>query len=216
MQPQSETMSGVGSEVLSDAKNVGSSAVNRLHSEVDSRKGDAVTQAQSVSTAIEQAADGLDPNAPQWLKSAFQQGAQQIQKFASTLEQKDSRQLVNDVSDFARNSPGTFLGACAAAGFAAARIFKAGSSDNSPSQLGSIGTDYSGSDYSTDTYSPTTSSSSSFGSGSGSSSGSFGSGSSSGSFGSGSSTGTGTGSSSSSSTFGSQNSTGGPQADFTS
>jgi hypothetical protein len=204
MQPQSETMSGVGSEVLSDAKNVGSSAVNRLHSEVDSRKGDAVTQAQSVSTAIEQAADGLDPNAPQWLKSAFQQGAQQIQKFASTLEQKDSRQLVNDVSDFARNSPGTFLGACAAAGFAAARIFKAGSSDNSPSQLGSIGTDYSGSNYSTDTYSPTTtSSSSSFGSGSGSSSGSFGSGSS-----------TGTGSSSSS--FGSQNSTGGPQADFTS
>ncbi|MDQ3080429.1 MAG: hypothetical protein M3R03_10600 [Pseudomonadota bacterium] len=172
MQPQSETMSGVGSEVLSDAKNVGASAVNRLHSEVDARKDDAVTQAQSVSSAIEQAADGLDPNAPQWLKSAFQQGAQQVQKFASTLDQKDSRQLVNDVSDFARNSPGTFLAACAAAGFAAARVFRAGSSENSTSQLGSIGTDYSGTDnystgtYSSDTYSPSTtsSSSSSFGS----------------------------------------------------
>ncbi len=142
MQPQSETMSGVGNELLSDAKNVGSSAVNRLHSEVDARKGDAATQAKSVSTAIEQAAGGLDPNAPAWLKSAFEQGAQQVQKFASTLEQKDSRELVSDVSDFARNSPGTFLAACAAAGFAAARIFKAGSSENTPAQMGAIGTGY--------------------------------------------------------------------------
>ncbi len=143
MQPQSETASGVGNELLSDAKDVGTSAVNRLHSEVDARKGEAVTQAKSVSTAIDQAASGLDPNAPAWLKSAFEQGAQQVQKFASTLDQKDSRQLVNDVSDFARNSPGTFLAACAAAGFAAARIFRAGSSENTPSQLGEIGTGFS-------------------------------------------------------------------------
>ncbi len=142
MQPQSDTAQGVGNELLSDAKDVGSSAVNRLHSEVDARKGDAATQVKSVSSAIETAADGLDANAPTWLKSAFEQGAQQVQKFAETLEQKDSRQLVNDVSDFARSSPGTFLSACAAAGFAAARIFKAGSSENTPTQLPPIGTDY--------------------------------------------------------------------------
>ncbi len=154
MQPQSETASGVGNELLSDAKDVGSTAVNRLHSELDARKGDAATQAKSVSTAIEQAAGNLDPNAPGWLKSAFEQGAQQVQKFASSLDQKDSRQLVSDVSDFARNSPGTFLAGCAAAGFAAARIFRAGSSENSPTQPGSIGTDYSA----TSNYTPTTSS----------------------------------------------------------
>ncbi len=142
MEPQSDTEQGVGKELLSDAKDVGSSAVNRLHSEVDARKGDAATQVKSVSSAMETAADGLDANAPTWLKSAFEQGAQQVQKFAETLEQKDSRQLVNDVSDFARSSPGTFLSACAAAGFAAARIFKAGSSENTPTQPGRIGTDY--------------------------------------------------------------------------
>lgn len=141
MQPQSDTIQGVGSELLSDAKGVGTSTVNRLHSEVDARKGDAATQVKSVSSAIEQAASGLDPNTPTWLKSAFEQGAQQVQKFAETLEQKDSRQLVSDVSDFARSSPATFLGACAAAGFAAARIFKAGSSENTPAQPASIGTD---------------------------------------------------------------------------
>ena len=140
--PQSDTAPAVGSELLSDAKGVGTSAVNRLHSEVDARKGDAATQVKSVSSAIEQARDGLDTNAPAWLKSAFDQGAQQVQKFADTLEQKDSRQLVNEVSDFARGSPGTFLAACAAAGFAAARIFKAGASENSPSQPGPVGTDF--------------------------------------------------------------------------
>ncbi len=154
MQPQSESAQGVGSELLSDAKDVGTSAANRLYSEVDARKGDAATQAKSVSSAIGQAAGGLDPNAPAWLKSAFEQGAQQVQKFAETLEQKDSRQLVNDVSDFARNSPGTFLSACAAAGFAAARVFKAGSSENAPSQPERIGTSYP----TPDTYQPTTTS----------------------------------------------------------
>ncbi|WP_324808763.1 hypothetical protein SH584_04100 [Sphingomonas sp. LY29] len=140
--PQSDTAPAVGSELLDDAKGVGTSAVNRLHSEVDARKSDAATQVKSVSSAIEKARDGLDTNAPAWLKSAFDQGAQQVQRFADTLEQKDSRQLVNEVSDFARGSPGTFLAACAAAGFAAARIFKAGGSENSPSQLGPVGTDF--------------------------------------------------------------------------
>lgn len=140
MQPQSDTEQGVGKELISDAKGVGTTAVNRLHSEVDARKDEAATQAKSVSSAIEQAASGLDANAPTWLKTAFEQGAQQVQKFAETLEQKDSRQLVNQVSDFARSSPGTFLAACAAAGFAAARIFKAGGSENMPTQPGPVGT----------------------------------------------------------------------------
>lgn len=131
MQPQSDTSGGAGSELRSDAKQLGSSAKDRVHSEIDARKGTAAEQAKSVSSAIDRAAGELDDSSPQWLQSAFRQGAQQVQRFADTLEQKDSRQLVGDISDFARNSPGTFLAGCAAAGFAAARIFKAGASDSS-------------------------------------------------------------------------------------
>ena len=101
MQPPSENTGGTRNELRSDAKQLGTSATNRLHSE-------------------------LDNQAPAWLKSSLEQGARQIQRFAETIEQKDSRQLTDDVRDFARNSPGTFLAGCAAAGFAAARIFKAG------------------------------------------------------------------------------------------
>ena len=139
MDPQANTAQGVGNELLSDAKNVGNSAVNRMRSEIDNRKGDAVNQVKSVSTAIKQVSDGLDQNAPSWLKSAVEQGAQQVQQFADTLEHTDSRELMSQVSSFARSSPGIFLAACAAVGFAGARVFKAGSSNNTPTQPGPVG-----------------------------------------------------------------------------
>lgn len=131
-----QTASGTAGELKSDARQLGEKAKDRLHSEVDNRKSTAVSQAQSFSSAIEQTAGNLDENTPDWLKSALRQGAQKIQQFAETIEQKDSRQLMTDAQDFARNNPGTFLAACAAAGFAAARIFKAGS-DQQSTQYGS-------------------------------------------------------------------------------
>lgn len=135
------TTKQTASELKSDAQALGSKAANRVHGEVDARKGAAVAQAQSVSSAIRQTADGLDEQAPQWLKSALTQGAQQIQRFADSIEQKDSRQLMREAQDFARNNPGTFLAACAAAGFAAARIFKAGAEQNGGQQF-SGGSDF--------------------------------------------------------------------------
>ena len=126
MQPQSQSTTEMSKELMSDAKGMGAKAADRLHSEADARKSDVADQAKSVSGAIERLADNLDPETPNWLKTALQQGAQQVQTFANTIEQKDSRELLHDVSDFARKSPATFLGACAAVGFAAARLLKAG------------------------------------------------------------------------------------------
>lgn len=127
---------GTASALRSDAQQLGSTAASRIHSEVDARKGTAVSQAQSVSAAIGQAAEGLDESAPDWLKSAFRQGAQQVQRLAETIEQKDSRQLLSEAQAFARNNPGTFLAACAAVGFAAARVLKAGSGQQRGQQAG--------------------------------------------------------------------------------
>lgn len=124
-QDMKQNEGSTGSELRSDAKQLGSKAAERIHSEVDSRKGAAVSQAQSVSSAIEKTAGEMN-DGPEWLKSALQKGAQQIQRFADSIEQKDSRALMRDAQTFARDNPGTFLAACAAAGFAAARIFRAG------------------------------------------------------------------------------------------
>ena len=134
---QQQTSGGVGTgdELRSDAQQIGSKAADRLHREVDARKGNAANQAKSVSNAIQGAAGQLDDSTPAWLRSAFQQGAEQIQRFAETLEQKDSRQILNEVQSFARQRPALFLGACAAAGFAASRVFKAGGEQQASEQF---------------------------------------------------------------------------------
>lgn len=129
------TGGGLREELRGDATTLSDTAKDKLHSQVDARKGEAVSQAQSLSSALDKAAGELEQS-PDWLKSAFRQGAQRLQRFADTIEHKDSRQLTRDVQQFARNNPGTFLGACAAAGFAAARVMKAGADDpDGPSPL---------------------------------------------------------------------------------
>lgn len=123
--------------MIDDAKSVGASVINRLHSKIDARKGDAAAQLQSVSSTFERAALTVDADAPDWLRSALEQGARQVQKFADTLHQNDSRDIAGQVNEFAKNSPGTFLGTRAVIGFVAARVFKAGSNENTPPQPGS-------------------------------------------------------------------------------
>lgn len=115
----------LGQELSSDAATVSDSAKERLRSEVDARKGVAADQAKAVSSALDKAAGELS-DSPDWLQSAFKQGAQSIQRLADTIERKDARQLTREIQQFARDNPGTFLGACALAGFAAARVLKAG------------------------------------------------------------------------------------------
>lgn len=134
MESPTENAGGVRSEMRSDTQQLSSSAANRVHSELDARKGAVAEQARSVSAAIDRATGELDDGVPQWVKSAFQQGAQQIHRLADALEQENSRELVKSMQTMARNNPGTFLLGCAVLGFGAARIFKAGASESSPGQ----------------------------------------------------------------------------------
>ena len=126
MQSPSENAGGVPGELRSDAEQLSTSASNRIHREIDDRKGTVAEQARSVSAAIQRTASELNDGAPEWLKSAFRQGAQQVQRLADSLDQKDSGQIMSDIQTLARNNPASFLLGCAALGFAAARIFKAG------------------------------------------------------------------------------------------
>lgn len=126
MNIQSENQGGINEELRQDGKTLANAAADRLHGEVEARKSPLVGQARSVSSALDKAAGELgDGQGAQWIKSAFEQGAQQVQRLADTIEQKDSRELADIVRRFARENPATFLFGCAAAGFAASRIFRA-------------------------------------------------------------------------------------------
>lgn len=118
--------SGLGEELRDDADRLTGAAADRLHAEADSRKGQVADQARAVSSALGNAADGLNADTPAWVRSALAQGAKSIEQLASAVEGKSSRQLVGDVQQFARDRPGSFLAGCALLGFAASRVFRAG------------------------------------------------------------------------------------------
>lgn len=135
MQNQSGNQDDLRSELRSDAQNLTDAAADRLHGEVEAHKSPLVDQARSVSSALDRAASEISGgNGPSWLKSALQQGAEQIQRLAESVEQTDSRDLVSNVRRLARDNPTTFLTACAAAGFAASRIFRADTDEVPPAQ----------------------------------------------------------------------------------
>lgn len=121
--------SDVKEELSGDAQRLKDTAKQRAEQETNAQKGKATSAAHSTSSAIEKAAEQLrnDENAPSWLSSAFEKTAQEIDRFASGIENKDARDIRRDVTQFARQSPAAFLAASAAAGFAAARFLRAGS-----------------------------------------------------------------------------------------
>lgn len=133
MQDQPAQGSNLRDELRDDAGRVTTAAADRLQSEADSRKGQVADQARAVSSALGNAAEGLGSDTPSWVRSALQQGAKSIEQLAQAVEGKDSRQLVGDVQNFARDRPGSFLAGCALLGFAASRVFKAGGAQAQPS-----------------------------------------------------------------------------------
>ena len=113
-------------------------AAERVVQEADSRKGDVAGGMKQVSSALQSAASELDGGeTPAWLRQGVTRLATSVSGFAEVLENTDARELTAKVQDFARRSPGTFLGACAAAGFAASRVFTAGRSNQTSGSSGS-------------------------------------------------------------------------------
>ena len=128
-QGQSAGSTSMRDELSSDASRLTQTAAARAEQAADSGKQQATTTAHAFSSAIDKAASALrdDDKAPDWLTSAFEKTAQQVEQLARTVEGKDISEIRRGVTDFARQSPVAFLAASAAVGFVAARFLRAGS-----------------------------------------------------------------------------------------
>jgi hypothetical protein len=120
--------SGVADEMKNDAGRLKDSLGARAKQEAESRKGQAAHVAGSASSALNTAAEDLraNPEVPDWMATALQQAARKIESLAGQIEGRSVDQLGQDVTEFARRNPGTFLAASAAVGFAATRVLRAG------------------------------------------------------------------------------------------
>lgn len=138
-QPQPQpSATGVKQELASDAKDIGKAARDKLDSKASEGKEQATQAARSTSSALGKAAEQLkqDEGTPDWLAGAFEKTAKEIERFAGSIEGKDMQAIRRDVGDFARRSPLTFLAVSAVAGFAAARVLRAGSDYQEHEQAG--------------------------------------------------------------------------------
>jgi hypothetical protein len=123
-----QTQPGVAEELKHDAGRLTEDVAERAKSEAESRKSQAANLGQSASSALDTAARDLreNPDVPDWMASALQQAARSIESLADRIEGRSIEQIGQDVVEFARRNPGTFLAASAALGFAASRVLRAG------------------------------------------------------------------------------------------
>ena len=128
MTTPSDTASGLREELGRDTSHLGDTLKGRAKQEAATQKDAALGLARPASGAISAAANDLrdNPDAPEWMANGLQKVAQQIDRLSGELQGKSMDDLTREAERFGRDNPGTFLAIAAAAGFAAARVLRAG------------------------------------------------------------------------------------------
>ncbi len=114
------------------AMNMANNAKDKVEAAVSDQKSVGADYIQSIAQAAERAANEFDDELPQ-AAHYIRQASEQIQGFADTVRERDVRELVGEVQDFARRQPTLFFGGAVLLGFAALRFLKsAAPTSNAP------------------------------------------------------------------------------------
>lgn len=105
------------------AVDLANSAKDRAEEAVTRRKSLGADYIGSIAQATGRAADEFEPELPQAARY-IRQASEQIRGVADTVREKDVRELVAEVQDFARRQPTLFFGGAVVLGFAALRFLK--------------------------------------------------------------------------------------------
>ena len=105
------------------AREFANTAKDRVGEAVSERKSIGADYIGSIAQATQQAAMAFDNDLPQ-AASYIRQASEQIRGVADKVRDKDVRELVSDVQEFARQQPTLFFGGAVVLGFAALRFLK--------------------------------------------------------------------------------------------
>ena len=109
---------------LSDAAlDMANSAKDKVEAAVSQRKSIGADYIGSIAQAAGRAANEFEAELPQ-AAHYIRQASEQIQGVADTVRERDMRELVGEVQDFARRQPTLFFGGAVVMGFAALRFLK--------------------------------------------------------------------------------------------
>jgi hypothetical protein len=117
------------------ARDFADSAKGKVNEAVSQRKSLGAEYLGSIAQATGKAADAFDDDLPA-AAGYIRQAAEQIQGAANTVRERDVREIVGDVQDFARKQPTLFFGGALILGFAALRFLKSTTPANTDAQGG--------------------------------------------------------------------------------
>jgi hypothetical protein len=114
----------------------------QLKEQTVSQQQKAAQGLSSLASELRGLADGSSSGAPGPARDLLQQASGLVENFATTLQNREPGELLDEVRNFARRKPGLFLLGAAAAGVLAGRLtsgVKAAHADSGPSGNGSAG-----------------------------------------------------------------------------
>jgi hypothetical protein len=127
-------------DVAAQAKSQVTDLIGQTRQEVrqqaEAKGQEAATSLRKFSEQITALSQGRPSEAGQ-LTSYLDDARQRVQGIADTLEQRGPQGLLDDVTQFARRKPGTFLLIAAVAGFGVGRLVRAGAASESTASSGS-------------------------------------------------------------------------------
>lgn len=105
------------------AEELASGAASQLQGAVHQQRATGANFIGSIAAATERAAGEFDTAMPQ-AAHYIRQASEQIQSVADVVRERDMRELVGEVENFARRQPTLFFGGAMILGFAALRFLK--------------------------------------------------------------------------------------------
>lgn len=132
-------------QVSTAAMDLATGATAKVQSAVNNQKSAGADYIASIAQAVDRAAGEFDQQIPQ-AAHYIRQAAGQLEHVADAVRERDMRELVGEVQDFARRQPTLFFGGAVILGFAALRFFKssAPASTTAPRHAGSNHPQHSG------------------------------------------------------------------------
>lgn len=117
---------GLTDEIKHQASGLAEQAKAKAKEAAQSGQTAAADQLEHLAQGVRRSAENF-PDDQAWVKEGLSTAAESIERFSSTLRDRDLGSLLSDAEDAARRHPVVFCAACAVAGFALVRFLKSSS-----------------------------------------------------------------------------------------
>jgi len=124
-QKASAGLSEAGERVKEKAKEAGDKVKEHGRTFLNEQKGRVGSEIRTYSTAARHAAERLESESDTNLSSYVSSAADQLDRLATRVQERDLGELIDDVEEMARRRPEVFYGGMFVAGLVAARFLKA-------------------------------------------------------------------------------------------